>query len=99
MFEEDEQTELVALIGEIDGRYEEIAAEFIKDIKDMSKPIVGYFAGITAPLGKSMAGAIIEGGAGTADPKNLGSLSSKSSTKLTKTLDKPIFLSFISSKV
>ena len=69
MFERDEQTELVVLIGEIGGRDEEIAAEFIK--KEMSKPVVGYVAGITAPPGKRMghAGAIIEGGVGTADSK------------------------------
>ncbi len=69
MFEKDEQTELVVLIGEIGGRDEEIAAEFIK--KEMSKPVVGYVAGITAPPGKRMghAGAIIEGGVGTADSK------------------------------
>ncbi len=69
MFEKDDQTELVVLIGEIGGRDEEVAAEFIK--KEMSKPVVGYIAGLTAPPGKRMghAGAIIEGGVGTADSK------------------------------
>ena len=69
MFEKDDQTELVVLIGEIGGRDEEIAAEFIK--REMSKPVVGYIAGLTAPPGKRMghAGAIIEGGVGTAESK------------------------------
>ncbi len=69
MFERDRETEAVVLIGEIGGRDEESAAEFIK--KEMSKPVVGYIAGITAPPGKRMghAGAIIEGGVGTAESK------------------------------
>jgi succinyl-CoA synthetase alpha subunit len=69
LFEDDNQTELIVLIGEIGGRDEEIAAEFIK--KEMSKPVVGYIAGLTAPPGKRMghAGAIIEGGVGTAKSK------------------------------
>ncbi len=69
MFEEDKQTEIVVLIGEIGGRDEEIAAEYIK--KEISKPVVGYVAGLTAPPGKRMghAGAIIEGGVGTAESK------------------------------
>ncbi len=69
MFEEDDETDVVVLVGEIGGRDEEIAAEFIK--KEMSKPVVGYIAGITAPPGKRMghAGAIIEGGVGTAESK------------------------------
>ena len=67
-FEKDKETDLVVLIGEIGGTDEEKAAEFIKD---MSKPVVGYIAGITAPPGKRMghAGAIIEGGMGTAESK------------------------------
>ncbi len=69
MFEKDDQTELVVLIGEIGGTDEEEAAKFIE--KKMSKPVVGYIAGITAPPGKRMghAGAIIEGGKGTAESK------------------------------
>ena len=69
MFEEDDETDVIVLVGEIGGRDEEIAAEFIKN--EMSKPVVGYIAGITAPPGKRMghAGAIIEGGVGTAESK------------------------------
>ncbi len=68
MFEKDDETEAVVLIGEIGGRDEELAAEYIKR---MSKPVVGYIAGLTAPPGKRMghAGAIIEGGVGTAESK------------------------------
>ncbi|MEM2022596.1 MAG: succinate--CoA ligase subunit alpha [Archaeoglobaceae archaeon] len=68
MFEKDEETEVVVMIGDIGGRDEEIAAEFIKD---MSKPIVGYIAGLTAPPEKRMghAGAIVEGGVGSAESK------------------------------
>jgi len=67
-FEEDDETKAVVLVGEIGGRDEETAAEFIKK---MSKPVVGYVAGLTAPPGKRMghAGAIIEGGEGTAESK------------------------------
>ena len=69
MFENDDQTDLVVLIGEIGGTDEEEAARFIE--RKMSKPVVGYIAGITAPPGKRMghAGAIIEGGKGTAESK------------------------------
>ncbi len=68
MFEEDDETEAVVLIGEIGGRDEEIAAQYIEK---MSKPVVGYIAGLTAPPGKRMghAGAIVEGGVGTAEAK------------------------------
>ncbi|NOZ59349.1 MAG: succinate--CoA ligase subunit alpha [Euryarchaeota archaeon] len=68
MFEEDGETEAVVLIGEIGGDAEERAAEFISG---MSKPVVGYVAGITAPPGKRMghAGAIITRGKGTAEDK------------------------------
>lgn len=73
-FEEDDETKVVVLVGEIGGRDEEIAAEYIRE---MSKPVVGYIAGLTAPPGKRMghAGAIIEGGEGTAESK-IGALES-----------------------
>jgi succinyl-CoA synthetase alpha subunit len=69
LFEEDEQTEGVVMVGEIGGSDEEAAAQFIAD--KMSKPVVAYIAGVTAPPGKRMghAGAIISGGKGTADEK------------------------------
>jgi succinyl-CoA synthetase alpha subunit len=69
LFEEDPQTEKVVLIGEIGGNDEEKAADYIKT--KMTKPVVSFIAGQTAPPGKRMghAGAIIEGGAGTAADK------------------------------
>jgi succinyl-CoA synthetase alpha subunit len=69
LFEEDPQTEKVVLIGEIGGTDEEKAADYIKT--KMTKPVVSFIAGQTAPPGKRMghAGAIIEGGAGTAADK------------------------------
>ncbi len=69
MFQHDVQTEKVVLIGEIGGTDEEKAAEYIA--KEMTKPVVAFIAGQTAPPGKRMghAGAIIEGGAGTAADK------------------------------
>jgi succinyl-CoA synthetase alpha subunit len=69
MFEHDAQTEKVVMIGEIGGTDEEKAAEFIA--ARMTKPVVSFIAGQTAPPGKRMghAGAIIEGGAGTAADK------------------------------
>jgi succinyl-CoA synthetase alpha subunit len=69
MFQADPMTERVILIGEIGGTDEEKAAEFIRT--RMSKPVVSFIAGQTAPPGKRMghAGAIIEGGAGTAADK------------------------------
>ena len=69
MFEADPQTEAVIMVGEIGGTREEEAAEFIRS--NMKKPVAAYIAGRTAPKGKRMghAGAIISGGAGTADAK------------------------------
>jgi succinyl-CoA synthetase alpha subunit len=68
-FENDPETEGVVMIGEIGGDAEERAAAYIKD--NMSKPVVGYVAGFTAPEGKTMghAGAIVSGSAGTAQAK------------------------------
>jgi len=69
LFEKDEETKAVVLIGEIGGNDEEKAAEFF--ISKMKKPMVAYIAGLTAPPGKRMghAGAIISGGSGTAKEK------------------------------
>jgi succinyl-CoA synthetase alpha subunit len=69
LFEEDEATDKVVLIGEIGGTAEERAADFITS--EMSKPVVAFVAGRTAPPGKRMghAGAIIQGGTGTAEEK------------------------------
>ena len=69
LFEQDEQTEGIIMVGEIGGTDEEAAAEFIKE--HVSKPVVAYIAGVTAPAGKRMghAGAIISGGKGTAAEK------------------------------
>jgi succinyl-CoA synthetase alpha subunit len=68
-FEADDETELVVLVGEIGGDEEEKAARFIG--AEMSKPVVAYIAGFTAPPGKTMghAGAIISGSSGTAEAK------------------------------
>jgi succinyl-CoA synthetase alpha subunit len=69
MFNDDPETEAVVMVGEIGGSDEEDCALWIKD--NMSKPVVGFIAGITAPSGKRMghAGAIISGGKGTAAEK------------------------------
>jgi succinyl-CoA synthetase alpha subunit len=69
MFEDDPHTEQVVLIGEIGGTAEERAAEFISD--RLTKPAVAFIAGRSAPPGKRMghAGAIVEGGEGTAAEK------------------------------
>ena len=69
LFQQDDATEAIVMIGEIGCTAEEEAAEFIRD--NVTKPAVSYIAGVTAPKGKRMghAGAIISGGKGTADEK------------------------------
>ncbi|MGB1225554.1 MAG: succinate--CoA ligase subunit alpha, partial [Mycobacterium sp.] len=68
-FEKDPETKVIVMIGEIGGDAEERAADYIK--ANVSKPVVGYVAGFTAPEGKTMghAGAIVSGSSGTAAAK------------------------------
>ncbi len=68
-FQDDPETDAIVMIGEIGGDAEERAAAFVKD--NMTKPVVGYVAGFTAPEGKTMghAGAIVSGSSGTAQAK------------------------------
>jgi succinyl-CoA synthetase alpha subunit len=70
-FQDDPRTDAIVMIGEIGGDAEERAAEFIK--ANVTKPVVGYIAGFTAPPGKTMghAGAIISGSSGTAEAKKV----------------------------
>ena len=69
LFQSDPQTKGIVMVGEIGGQAEEDAAAFIK--QNVTKPVVAYIAGVTAPKGKRMghAGAVISGGKGTADEK------------------------------
>ena len=97
LFEEDPQTEGIVMVGEIGGSAEEEAAEYIKE--SVSKPIVGYIAGVSAPPGKRMghAGAIISGGKGTAEDKfnaleNAGVRTVKSPSEIGKSILEEISL-------
>lgn len=93
LFEQDPQTEAIVMIGEIGGTAEEEAAEFIKH--HITKPVVSYIAGITAPAGKRMghAGAIVNGSSGKAEEKftaleNAGVHTVKSLSEIGQTLKK-----------
>jgi len=95
LFEKDTETEAVVMIGEIGGEEEEKAADFIKN--KMSKPVVAFVAGMTAPEGKRMghAGAIISGGSGKASDKikkleESGVMVSKSPADIGETLQEAI---------
>jgi succinyl-CoA synthetase alpha subunit len=97
LFEDDSETEAVIMIGEIGGTAEEDAAEFVKN--EVSKPVVGFVAGMTAPPGRRMghAGAIISGGKGTAEEKikameDAGIKVAKSPADLGKTLTEIVSL-------
>lgn len=70
LFENDPETEKVVMLGEIGGNAEIVAAQYVKE--NMTKPVAAFIAGATAPPGKRMghAGAIVEGGEGTAEEKN-----------------------------
>jgi len=71
LFEDDEETESIIMVGEIGGSAEEEAAEYIQS--NVTKPVVSYIAGLSAPKGKRMghAGAVISGGSGKAEDKIL----------------------------
>ena len=91
LFEQDDATEAVVMVGEIGGTAEEEAAEFIKS--EVRKPVVAYIAGVTAPPGKRMghAGAIVSGGKGTAVEKitalkEAGVLVAETPAKIAQTL-------------